>query len=339
MIPVLYLALSLLAGFLVTFLLTPLAMEFLLSSGIKGIDQQKEEKPVLPTSGGVAVLFGFLVSVSSFIGLRAFLGVPSVSNEIVLAAFSSVTIISIIGLVDDIHVKDAGESVKGNTQLSVGFRKWWVKPLFVLPAALPLMVVKAGHASMILPFVGKVSWGILYPLLLVPVAVVAVSNATNMLAGQNGLAAGTGVIALTSLGMFSLLQGSVEGAIIALGMALPLLAFLRYNFYPAKILPGDSLTYAVGAAFVSATIIANVERFALFIFLPWILEAFLKLRTTFQASSLGELQEDGSLHPKEEGIHSLTHVGMRLGLDERGIVLAAVAVETVLCLVAFMVFV
>lgn len=335
----LYLVLSLLAGFLVTLLLTPLAMEFLLSSGIKGIDQQKEDRPVLPTSGGVAVLFGFLVCVSGFIGLRTFLGEPTVSNELILAAFSSVTIISLIGLVDDIHVKDNGEEVKGSTQISIGFRKWWVKPLFVVPAALPLMVVKAGHTSMIIPLLGRVEWGVLYPLLLVPVAVVTVSNATNMLAGQNGLESGMGAIALSALGLFSLLQGSVEGAVIALGMALPLLAFLRYNFYPARILPGDSLTYAVGAAFASAAVVANIERFAVLIFLPWIVEAFLKLRTTFQASSLGELQEDGSLEPKEEGIHSLTHAGMRLGLDERGIVVAAMAVETVLCIVAFMVFV
>lgn len=332
-----FLALAVASGFLVTLVLTPMAMRFLRSSGIVGIDQQKEDTPELPTSGGIAVLFGFLVAVSFFIGLRTFLGQP-VDQSAILASLSSVLVISLIGLIDDIHVRPEAETVKEEEQLSVGFASWWVKPVFVIPAALPLMVVKAGHATMLLPFIGLVHWGPLYPLVLVPVAVIAVSNATNMLAGQNGLEASMGFIALTSLGVFSYMTGSIEAAAIALGMAGSLLAFLRYNSYPASILPGDSLTYGIGAAFISATVIANVERFAVFIFLPWILEAFLKLRSRFSASSLGELQSDGTLRPKHDEIYSVTHLLMRFDLTERGIVLAAVTVETVLCVAAFMVF-
>jgi UDP-N-acetylglucosamine--dolichyl-phosphate N-acetylglucosaminephosphotransferase len=325
-------------GFLVTLLLTPLAMEFLASSGIKGIDQQKKDKPELPTSGGIAVLFGFLVAVTSFIGFHAFLGGPSLSTELILASVSSVLTIALIGLIDDIHVKEEGTNVKEEVQLSVGFREWWVKPVFVIPAALPLMVVKAGHSAMYLPILGEIEWGILYPLVLAPIAVVAVSNATNMLAGQNGLEASMGAVALTSLGVFSYIQGSLEGAAVALGMAAPLLAFLKYNRYPSKVLPGDSLTYGVGAAFAAATIIANVERFAVFIFLPWIVEAFLKLRSRFEASSLGELRPDGTLRPKHGKTYSLTHLLMKADLTESQIVLAATLGETVLCIGAFIVF-
>jgi UDP-N-acetylglucosamine--dolichyl-phosphate N-acetylglucosaminephosphotransferase len=331
----LFLALAVAAGFLVTLALTPLAMRFLISSGIVGIDQQKEDKPTLPTSGGVPVLFGFLVAVTSFIGMRTFIGSVPVDTSFVLASLSSVLTIALIGLVDDIHVKEEAESVKEEDQLSVGFRAWWVKPVFVLPAALPLMVVKAGDAAMTLPVVGTVDLGLVYPLVLVPIAVVAVSNATNMLAGQNGMEAGMGAVALTSLGVFAYLHGSVEAAIIALGMAGSLLAFLRYNFYPSKILPGDSLTYGIGAAFAAATVIGDIERFAVLIFLPWIGEAFLKLRSRFQASSLGELQEDGTLRPKHEGVHSMTHLLMRRGMTERQIVVAWIAMETVLCIAAF----
>ncbi|MDY6789173.1 MAG: hypothetical protein SVV03_04395 [Candidatus Nanohaloarchaea archaeon] len=334
----LFLILSILAGALTTFIALPLAMEFLKSSGVIGIDQQKKDKPKLPTSGGIAVIAGFFIATTFFIGLHTFFPGAEISNSLVLAALSSVLIISMIGLVDDIHVKDQEEKVKEEQQLSVGFRSWWIKPILALPAALPLMVVKAGHAVMHFPILGKVTWGFLYPLVLVPMAVVGVSNATNMLAGQNGLEAGTGSVALTALGLFAFLNGSIEGAIVALGMAFPLIAFLRYNWYPAEILPGDSLTYAVGSAFVSTTVIANIEKFAIFIFLPWLLEGFLKARSGFKASSLGNPGFDGSLSSKHRSIYSITHLFMEFDLTEEQLVLAMIGVETALCILAFLVF-
>lgn len=329
--------LTLLTAFIATFFLTRMAMDFLTSSGIVGRDQQKEEKPVLPTSGGIPVLFGYLIAVLVFVGFRTFLSI-GVDVSSVFASLLSVLVIGLIGLVDDIHVKDNAEMVKREEQISVGFRNWWIKPLLVLPAALPLMVVKAGHSMMNLPFIGSFDFGIFYPLVLVPLGVVCVSNATNMLAGQNGLEAGMGMIALTSVGVFALANGSLMGAVISLTMASCLLAFLLYNFYPSQILPGDSLTYSIGAVIAASTIISNVEKFSLVIFIPWIVEAFLKLRSRFQASSLGELQDDGTLKPKHGKVYSLGHLLMRLeGMTERRLVLSMWGVETIICITAFII--
>lgn len=335
----LFMLIAIVAGFTTTFALTPLAIRFLRDSGIVGIDQQKEDKPVLPTSGGIAVLFGFLVALTLYMGAKTFLpNTTPLQEDVLLAALSSTLIIALIGLVDDIHVKHEAETVKNNEQLSVGFQRWWVKPLFVLPAALPLMVVKAGHSTMTLPVVGPVEWGILYPLVLVPVALVAVSNATNMLAGQNGLEATLGIMLFLGLGVFTYLQGQVEGALISFAMMSALMGFFYYNFYPASILPGDSLTYAIGAAFAAALIIANVETFAIVIFLPWIVEAFLKLRSRFEAASLGELQADGTLKPMHDKIYSLTHLMMRFNLTEKQLVLYAAAGEFFLVVAALILF-
>ncbi len=313
----LFVTAAIIAGFVTTFILTPLAAEFLRDSGIIGIDQQKRDKPSIPTSGGIAVLFGFMVALTLFLGLTTFLpNAEPIRAELLLAALSSTLVIALIGLIDDIHVDQKGKEVKRNTQLSVGFQRWWVKPLFVLPAALPLMVVQAGQTSMQLPIIGIVEWGILYPLVLIPVGVIAVSNATNMLAGQNGLETTLGIILFLGLGVFTYLHGRIEGAVIAFAMASALMGFWYYNTYPARILPGDSLTYAIGAAFVAAVIIANAQTFGMIIFLPWIIEALLKLRSRFQASSLGELQEDGTLQPMHDEIYSLTHVLMRFDVTE-----------------------
>lgn len=334
----LFLAIAVAAGFLTTFFLTPQAIQFLRSSGIVGIDQQKADRPTLPTSGGIAVIFGFLVSLSTYIGMTTFVpGAAPIDMTLVLAALSATLVIGLIGLIDDIHVKQEAVEAKQEEQVRIGLAQKYKYGAPVI-AALPLMAVKAGTSTMTIPLVGAVAFGVLYPLVLVPVAITCVVNATNMLAGQNGLETSLGAIALAGLGTFAYLNGAVEGALIAYGMALPLLAFLYYNRCPARILPGDSLTYATGAAYISATIIANMELFAVVVFLPWIAEAFLKLRSKFQASSLGELQADGTLAPKHDRIYSLTHILMRFDLTERQLVMVAAGGELLLVVAALILF-
>ncbi|MFB6295110.1 MAG: hypothetical protein ABEI97_05085, partial [Candidatus Nanohaloarchaea archaeon] len=104
-----FLAAAVAAGFVTGLVLTREAIRFLEDSGVVGIDQQKQEKPELPTSGGVAVIFGFLAAISVYIGLTTFLpGAPTPDTELLLAALSSTFIIGIIGLIDDIHVDRSG---------------------------------------------------------------------------------------------------------------------------------------------------------------------------------------------------------------------------------------
>jgi len=129
-----------------------------------------------------------------------------------------------------------------------------------------------------------------------PLGLLFVSNVVNMLAGTNGLSAGMSFIA-TGLGTFAILNGKIEAALIAFGLAGALLGFLKYNWYPASILPGDSMTYLCGAGLFSAMVIGNMEKFGVFIFLPWFLEFFLKLRSGFRAHSWGTL-EKGKLKPQ-----------------------------------------
>lgn len=332
------LILSLSFGFLTTYLLTAEGIPFSRSSGIVGIDQQKEEKPHLPTSGGIPVLFGFLASITTYLGFETFLSpFDFLDTVLILAALTSSLIIVLIGLLDDIHVKQNMVSDEKSERMRIGLKQWQ-KPLLLLPAALPLMVVKAGTSQMSIPFLGLVNTGIYYPLLLVPLGLLVVSNATNMLAGMNGLESSLGLIASFSFGTYALINHRLEGAIIAFSLALSLLAFLYYNFYPAKMLPGDSLTYLVGAIFFSAVVISNAERFGVFIFTPWLLEGILKLRSRFQASSLGQLQADGTLKPKQEKIYSLTHIFMRFRLTEKEVVLSAAALEIIICLLGFLIF-
>ncbi|MBL7160290.1 MAG: hypothetical protein ISS93_00365 [Candidatus Aenigmarchaeota archaeon] len=317
----------------------PRFMEFLKSSNIVGIDQQKEGKPLLPSSGGLPVAFGLLAGMMVYIALNTFLLKGPANLTILLAASSTILIISLVGILDDLNIKQTQKIARtGTNEYRLGLRQW-VKPVMTLAGAVPLMVISAGASDLVLPFIGAVDVGILFPLVFVPIAVIVVSNVNNMLAGFNGLEAGLGLVASISLGIYLFLAGRVEGAVISFGLAAALLAFLAYNWYPARILPGDSLTYLIGAGFVTAVIIGNAEKFGIFIYIPWIIEAFLKLRGRFAVSSLGILQEDGTLKSRYQHIYSLTHFFLRKGkYTEKGITIRLIGIEILICLIGFLIF-
>jgi len=66
------------------------------------------------------------------------------------------------------------------------------------------------------------------------------------------------------------------------------------------------MTYSVGALIAIVAILGNIEKFALFLFIPYFLEFILKARGKFKKESFAEVQEDGSLKLKEE-IYGLEH--------------------------------
>ena len=69
---------------------------------------------------------------------------------------------------------------------------------------------------------------------------VACSNAFNLIDGIDGLAAGLGFIAASTMLFVALSSGNVAVAILSASMAGALLAFLYFNFNPASIFLGDS---------------------------------------------------------------------------------------------------
>ena len=326
----------------------PVAERYLAASGIYSRDQQKQGKPRIPTSGGIPVFFSLAFGISVYIGLGKLMGINT-GTESMLAALSSTAMIALIGLIDDIHIDLRGllqveevdlnietgdtvihrsadrflgeihpeEHTRGISQLP--------KALLVVPAALPLIAIGAGSWTMKFPVIGTVNWGVVYPLLLLPVGLVFVANAINILAGVNGLEASLSLVAATALGVYGFLNGATQAYILAFIFAASLVGFLVYNFYPSSILPGDSLTYGSGAVLFTVIVLGNMEKFAVMLFAPWILEFVLKARSGFDADSWGVLQEDGSLKPKYERNYSLTHPFMRRGLTEKQVFYALTA--------------
>ncbi len=263
--------------------------------------------PVVPRSGGIAMIMGFSA------GMLVSLLIYQYNNLAgILAALLTATLISTIGIVEDF----------------LPIRQIY-RTLLPAIAALPLMVVTAGHTAMALPFFGSIEFGIIYTLVLIPIGVMAASNLVNLLAGFNGLETGVGAIVGIALFWVAYTTGAPEAAFISMALAAACIAFLVFNFYPAKIFPGNAATYMIGAVIAAIAIIGNMERVAVIALVPQIAEFFLKARGWFKAENFGKLGKDNRLS-YEGPTQSLTHILMKtFRPTERQLVLMLLAIQAV----------
>jgi len=314
-------------SFLIVLFFTPWWIKYLKKIGLTVKDQNKENKPLVTISGGLAVFSGFFIGMMCFIFSRFFLSEESVVINLtpqallyLFAGIITITIITLIGFLDDLVVTKSRENSKGLKQ--------WQKPLLTLIAAVPLMVVGAGTKTMGIPLFGEINFGIIYPLIFIPLGVVFAANMVNLLAGFNGLEAGMGLIYMGMLGLYAFVNESYIGALLALMTFSSLLAFYIYNKSPAKIIPGDSGTYLLGAMIATIAILGNLEKAAIIISIPFIIEFFLKARSKFKAQTYGYYHNGKirSLHNKK--IYSIPHILTRTGkFTEKEIVYFCLALE------------
>jgi UDP-N-acetylglucosamine--dolichyl-phosphate N-acetylglucosaminephosphotransferase len=300
-----------LAGGITSYIAIPWLIRYLKSIGLMVKDQNKKDKPLVPLSGGLGVFAGFFVGLMIFMFFRTFFynGVNSLILDVnqlifLFAALISILMVTLVGFLDDILVNKSGEESAGLKQ--------WQKPLLTLVAAVPLMVVNAGTSVMNLPFLGSIEFGVLYPLLFIPIGFVGAANMVNLLEGFNGLAAGMGIIYLGSLGMYAYVNERYLAALIALMVFVPLLVFWFFNKCPAKILPGDSLTYLLGGILASIAIVGNMEKAALIVSIPFIFEFILKLRRRLSADTYG-MWINGKIQSKYDHIYSIPHLFTKNG--------------------------
>ncbi|OQW84478.1 MAG: glycosyl transferase [Proteobacteria bacterium ST_bin16] len=82
--------------------------------------------------------------------------------------------------------------------------------------------------------------------LCVTAAVIWMSNLYNFMDGSDGLAGGMTVIGFGYYGLFAYLAGNNDFAVINFSIAAAALAFLWYNFHPARIFMGDAGAVPLG---------------------------------------------------------------------------------------------
>jgi UDP-N-acetylglucosamine--dolichyl-phosphate N-acetylglucosaminephosphotransferase len=287
---------TLLISIIITYLITPYWIRRATKAGLIGKDKHKKNNVKIAEVGGLPVICGFLFAMLFYIAISVFIFQESDRVLInILAALLSISIATIIGVVDDI------------LGWKIGLRKRY-KIFLTIFIALPIMVINAGHSTMNFPIIGIIDLGLLYPLLIIPLGIMGSSNGFNMLAGYNGLEASQGIIMLSTLGLITYLNGSIYVSILAFSMVFSLIAFFYYNKFPSKIFPGDTLTYSVGALIGIVAILGNIEKFALIIFGLYYFELLLKARGGMKKESFARLNSDGTLSRPHNKYYGIEHI-------------------------------
>ncbi len=324
-------------AFSATVIGTKFLIQYLYGAGIIAEDRNKEKAVKLAGSGGLAVTFGIILGILTYTFGGTFVFKPVLSISDILAVALSIILISMVGFLDDINVK--GRRVKSTDMMDIrqGLKQWQ-KPLLTLIGALPLMAINAGVGSVRVPILGIVDLGLIYPLVVLPVAVVFVSNAVNLLGGFDGIQPGMVLVASLGLLIYSITNGTYLAALLSAFLFASVLAFLPFNLYKARIIPGDSFTYAVGATLVAIMVMGNEEAFGIIVFMPWIIEFFLHLRRKFRVTDLGIRRRDGAFSaPYGKKIYSLTHLLMNMKkMKEKEMVVYISAIEAFFVILAFL---
>jgi len=223
MYPLLILAVS---SFCLAFFLTPLCRNLAIRWGL--VDQPDQIRKLhtrpIPRVGGISIFIAYLISFAALYFSSLHFDTMAGHFNIVRNFLPAATIVFFTGLIDDLLGLRAWQKFAGQF-IASGVAIW---------AGLQISGV-AGHQ---LP-----SWCAIPVTLL---WLVGCTNAFNLIDGVDGLAAGVGLFATTTILIAALLGHNIGLAIVTVPLAGALLGILRFNFNPASIFLGDSGSLFIG---------------------------------------------------------------------------------------------
>lgn len=280
----------------ISFFCTYLAMPFWIKKakqiGLLWEDMNKYQKEKnVAGSGGIIVVVGAIIGIFMYIAIQTFYfkSLDGISIKI-FAMTITLLLVAGIGLIDDLFGWKKGGLSKRS------------RIILVFLAAIPLMVINAGESNVL-----GIELGILFPLLVLPIGIIGATTTFNFLAGFNGLEARQGILLIGAMSLVTYLTGNSWLSVIGLCLIVSLVAFYIFNANPARVFPGDALTYAVGASIACMAILGNAEKIAIFFFIPYLLETILKLKGRLKKQSFGKPNPDGSLELPYDKIYGLEH--------------------------------
>jgi UDP-N-acetylglucosamine--dolichyl-phosphate N-acetylglucosaminephosphotransferase len=314
-----------LVGIIATLIIMPPFIRRMRAQKFFGKDMNKYGFPKVAELGGVVVFLAFAIGLFSAIFITTYLNAFPIELSFLLSGFSTIAVIAFIGFIDDI----------------IGWKKGikqWQHALLPTIAALPLMAISAGHTTMTIPFFGPIELGIIYSLLIIPIGITCAANAFNMLAGFNGLEAGQGIILTATLTIIAFFSGQTTAMILGLAMIGALIGFMKYNYFPAKIFGGDSLTLIIGANLAVMSIIGNMETYAVLLFALFYIEFLIKAKHKMKSECFGIPNKEGLLKANPKG-GSITQLILTLKpMKETKVTLTILGAQTIIAIIVLTIF-
>ncbi len=263
---------------------------------------RKVHTKLMPRMGGLAIYLSFFA-------------VLFLSHELTqehIGLFVGGTVLVLVGIVDDI--KDIPAKVKLLGQIAAacivvlsGVRVEFMTN-FILGGMFPLYIFSA-------PF--TVLW------------IVAIINAVNLIDGLDGLAAGTSIIAATTMAISGYATGQTEMASIALILIGAALGFLKYNFHPAKIFMGDTGSMFLGYNLAVLAVMGFTKSFTLLSLVTPILVLAIPILDTVFAIIRRKMNNKPIFKPDKNHLH---HCLLNYGFNHRDTVLVIYTVSAILAL-------
>jgi len=216
-------AIGIIIAYLITFFLLPLVIRIAHDNKLYDLpDERKTHNHPVSSLGGIAIFTGLILSmllVSDFNNYNADL-------QYFIAGFF---IIFILGLIDDIFILKAWKKIFG--QLAV-------TAMLTFKGGLLITNLHGFLGIYALTYVESIYVSFFSIILLI--------NSFNLLDGVDGLAGSIGLVACLLFGTYFLMDNVIPYAVLAFSICGSLLAFLVYNFPPAKIFMGDSGSTLLG---------------------------------------------------------------------------------------------
>lgn len=255
--------------------------------------------------GGIAIFFGIvipLVVVTLLCNARILppdLLPPRNINE--LGVLVGMTVMFAVGCIDDIFQIRARYKFIGQI----------VAAVIVAASGVMLADIKMFGSEEYFYF-GILSW---------PITVfwlVAFANIINLIDGLDGLAAGVSAITFGAFFVLALMTDMLASALVAIVGVAVCLAFLRFNFHPAKLFMGDSGSLTLGFLLGIVSLMGIMKTATFTSMAIPIIIAGIPVLDTFSAIVRRKREHVSIGTPDKGHIH---HSLLKSGLDQRQVVL------------------
>jgi phospho-N-acetylmuramoyl-pentapeptide-transferase len=243
---------TILMGFLITVLLSPVFIPFLrrlkFGQSIREEGPKSHQKKTgTPTMGGVMILISITITTLVMTGKFS---QPSVETYLLLFVTLG---FGLLGFMDDfikvVMKRNLGLTSKqkllGQIIISVIFYFIFKQSEFSTEISIPLTDISF-----------DLGWG--YALFII-FWMVGFSNAVNLTDGLDGLVSGTAAIAFGAFAVLAWSQSQYELSIFSVAVVGAVLGFLVFNAHPAKVFMGDTGSLALGGAIATVAILAKLE--------------------------------------------------------------------------------
>ena len=302
---------KIIAGGLIAFLITFTVIPAIITvAKVKKLydepdDNRKLHKEPIPSLGGLGMFIGFIFSILLTISFSA----EAPEFQYYVAAF---LLIFFLGIKDDIIIISPVKKFIGQ----------------IITSAILIYKAKLVITNMD-GFLGVYQINTICSYLLTVFALVVIINAFNLIDGVDGLAGSLGLISSLVFGIFFLINKNIPYAVLAFTFAGSLVAFLTYNFHPAKIFMGDTGSLMIGLV-NSILVIKFIETGSNYSYYPVTASPaigfgilLLPLMDTLRVFSIRIMNGHSPFKPDRNHIH---HVLLNHGFDHKSV--------TFICIIA-----